>query len=162
MLTLATWGKGIPFTTLVSQDHLSTSNVSAQIKLGAANLYLLLALWPRNFHYKTSDCNCSLQLRNLPLSKVFENNLILPNFGDTYLRLPCYPTSTYVRVLPKYDYIDYPLLTCFVSKSHICQTSTRSLAVSVMGTATAQFPRANLSRYSQHLRRRTRLRTWCH
>lgn len=50
------------------------------------------------------------------------------------------------------------LLTCFVSNSHnMSNFNPQLLAVSVMGTATAQFPKANLSRYSQHLGRRTKL-----
>lgn len=163
MLTFATWGKGIPFT-LVSQDHAGQPRMSllkSSLALPTCIYYWHFGQGTFTIKHQTSTAICNYATCHFPrflkptrFSQTLE--IITCDFHVIQLLLmsEIFQNMTTLTTL---------LLTCFVSNSHnMSNFNPQLLAVSVMGTATAQFPRANLSRYSQHLGRRTKLPKWCH
>ena len=162
MLTLATWGKGIPFT-LVSQDHAGRPRMSllkSSLALPTCIYYWHFGQGTFTIKHQTATAVCNYAICHFP------RILKTTRFSQT-LEIRTYDFHVIQVLLMTEIFQDMTTLTTLCLRvlfptATICQTSTRSLAVLVMGTATAQFPKANLSRYSQHLGRRTKLPKWCH
>ena len=159
-------GRGIPFTMLVSWDHAGRPRMflhKSSLALPNCIYYWHFGQGTFTIKHQTATAVCNYPTCHFP-------RILKPTRFSQTLEIR---TSTYdfhviqlilmTEIFQDMTYIDYP--TAYLlgfQQPHMSNFNPQLLAVLVMGTATAQFPKANLSRYSQHLGRRTKLPKWCH